>query len=114
MIESIADTHLIFDGKLIDPAVSFQHGDLIQLNAFEGGTQHSYGTLTYDGSTNLTFEASDASDTLIIKGYKKDAVTDLLVESSHTGTTYLDGNASVHADTEDLDTVKAVLTTWQM
>lgn len=104
-----SDTHLIFDGKLIDPAVFTNNGDFIQLNAFEGGTQHSYGTLTYDGSTNLTFEASDASDTLIVKGYKKDAVTDLLVESSHTGTTYLDGNASVHADTEDLDVaVKAI------
>lgn len=90
------DTHFIFDGKLIDPAVFANDGDLIQVNAFEGGTQHSYGTLTYDGSTNLTFEASDASDTLIIKGYKKDTITGLLVEETFSGTTYLDAETNSH------------------
>jgi hypothetical protein len=98
------DTHFIFDGKLIDPAVFANDGDLIQVNAFEGGTQHSYGTLTYDGSTNLAFEASDASDTLIIKGYKKDAVTGLLVEETFSETNYLDAKTNAHDAFVALDT----------
>jgi hypothetical protein len=112
-----SDTHLIFDGKLIDPAVFTNNGDFIQLNAFEGGTQHSYGTLTYDGSTNLTFEAPDATDTLVIKGYKKDAVTGLLVEETFSGTTYLDEETNSHdanvaldvaikANADDIDNIK--------
>ena len=99
------DTHFIFDGKLIDPASFANDGDFIQLNAFEGGTQHSYGTLTYDGSTNLTFEASDASDTLIVKGYKKDAVTGLLVKMAHSGTNFLDLSGNAKEDVETLDDV---------
>jgi hypothetical protein len=97
------DTHFIFDGKLIDPASFANDGDLIQLNAFEGGTQKSYGTLTYDGSTNLTFEASDATDTLVIKGYKKDTVTGLLVEETFSGTTYLDEETNSHDANVALD-----------
>ncbi|HOO43426.1 MAG TPA: hypothetical protein PKU69_00005, partial [Bacillota bacterium] len=65
---------LIFDGKLIDPALFVNNGDFIQINAFDAGTQRSYGKLTYDGSTNLTFTASDTADTLVIHGYKKESI----------------------------------------
>jgi hypothetical protein len=99
------DTHFIFDGKLIDPASFTNNGDFIQLNAFEGETQHSYGQLTYDGTTYLKFTASDALDTLVVKGYKKDAVTGLLVKMAHSGTNFLDLSGNAKEDVETLDDV---------
>lgn len=65
---------LIFDGKLIDPNQFANNGDFIQINAFDAGIQRSYGKLTYDGSTNLTFTASDTADTLVIHGYKSGSI----------------------------------------
>lgn len=97
-----SDTHFIFDAKMIDPAMFVNDGDMIQLNAWDGLIQQSYGVLSVFYSF-LKFAASDESDTLVIKGYKKEAISSDLVGTEHSGTNYLDETGSVKVALEELD-----------
>jgi len=108
VLKHLVDTtvdYRVFDGKLIDPATFTTTGDLIQINAFDGATQFSYGKLTYNSTSgNLTFTASDTADTLVIKGYMKEVISSNLVADEHTGTNYLDASTDVENSLELLDT----------
>jgi len=107
VLKNTNSSRYVFDTKLIDPSLFVNANDVIQLNAWYNGIQYSYGQLyktNVDFNQVFKFISSDTADTLVIKGYKKDAITSDLVEDSHTGTNYLDEKVSVKASLEELDT----------
>jgi len=73
-LQNISGAHEVFGSVVIKPETFTAAGDLVQIETKEGATILSYATLTYDGSTNFTFGSSNAADTLVVTGYKKDEV----------------------------------------
>ena len=102
-LQNISGAHEVFGSVVIKPETFTAAGDLVQIETKEGAAILSYATLTYDGSTNFTFSSSNAADTLVVTGYKKDEVVAIGVITTHTGNTLVNAGLTVKADIDELD-----------
>jgi hypothetical protein len=100
-LQNISGAHEVFGSVVIKPETFTAAGDLVQIETKEGATILSYATLTYDGSTNFTFGSSNAADTLVVTGYKKDEVVAIGVITTHADNTLTNAGLTVKADIDE-------------